>query len=173
MKAIRGIFAAVLLTASLAAQAGLVAGSKVVFDLDPADSPMPAEIKSGVDLTITNFLLDFNSDTNGDVFSWTSFKATAAGMSGNTSFVLSGLQFDDGSTLIGFEPISSELTVLSIATTATSLSVAFAPITLVGSSGTVFSGRYLTSASALAEPGALALSAIGVAGLALMRRRRR
>jgi multidrug transporter EmrE-like cation transporter len=94
-------------------------------------------------------------------------------MSGNTSFVLSGLQFDDGSTLIGFEPISSELTVLSIATTATSLSVAFAPITLVGSSGTVFSGRYLTSASALAEPGALALSAIGVAGLALMRRRRR
>jgi hypothetical protein len=173
MKAIRGIFTAVLLTASLAAQAGLVTGSKVVFDLDPADSPKPAEIKSGVDLTINNFLLDFNSDVNGDVFSWTALNAEAARMGGNTSFVLSGLQFDDGSTLIGFDLIASELTGLSIATTATSLSVAFTPVTWVGSSGTVFSGRYLTSAPTLAEPGALALSAIGVAGLALMRRRGR
>jgi multidrug transporter EmrE-like cation transporter len=173
MKAIRGFFAAALLAASVAAQAGLDTGSTVVFDLDAVNPPWSVEIKTGVDLTIGKFLLDFDTGANGDVFSWTSSGAAVASMGGNTSFVLSGLHFDDGSTLTGFELISSELTDLSISTTTTSLSVAFAPVNSVGSSGTVFSGRYLTSAAALAEPSALALAGIGVAGLALMRQRRR
>lgn len=171
MKTLQGLFAASLLAGSMAAQAGLVTGSTVVFDLNPNDSPRSAAIQAGSDMTIGAFSLDFNSGANGDVFNWTSFGR--AGMGGNSSFVLSGLQFADGLTLTGFDVISSELTGLTISTTASSLTVSFTPVSGAGESGVVFSGRYLTNATTVPEPSALALVGISLAGLALMRRRKR
>lgn len=171
MKTLQGLFAASLLAGSMVAQAGLVTGSTVVFDLNPNDGPRSAAIQAGSDMTIGAFSLDFNSGANGDVFNWAS--SGNAGLGGNSSFVLSGLQFDDGSTLTGFQVLSSELTGLVITTTASSLTVTFTPASVAGASGTVFSGRYLTTAATVPEPSALALVGISLAGLALMRRRKR
>lgn len=165
-----GLMAAGLLAGSMTAHAGLVAGSAVTFDLNPFDPPLTSSVEAGVDLIIGGFSIDFNAGPNGNIFNWTA--GFPASLGGNTSFVLSGLTFDDGSTLVGFDVQASDLSGLTISTTASSLTVSFAP--QIGASGTVLRGQYLTRASgnSVPEPGGLALVGLGLAGLAFTQRRK-
>ncbi|MBL8448037.1 MAG: PEP-CTERM sorting domain-containing protein [Zoogloeaceae bacterium] len=128
----------------------------------------PVVVGAGIDRAFGVFAFDFDAGPDGDIFQWTS---SASGFLGGTPFVpnIFDLDFNDGSTLVGFDLTSTLLSNLSFVVTPDSITFSHTSTGFVGP-GVVISGRFITTSTAVPEPTALTLVALGLAGFALNRR---
>ena len=96
-------------------------------------------VGAGIDDSFGVFSFDFDAGTGGDVFEWTS---SSSGFLGGIPFAPDqfDLDFDDGSTLIGFALTSTLLSGLSFVTTSDSIIFTHTSTGFIGP-GTVISGR--------------------------------
>lgn len=159
--------AAMLLSANLAS-AGLVTGDAVTLTFHPSEAASGGVVGAGNDFSFGNFGFDLNEGPDGDIFHFRSVPQSGA-FAGNPSFTVSGLLFEGGAPLLGFEVLEVNLSGFSFSTTATSITFSYtddyAPI------GTVIRGRYITTATAVPEPTSILLLGIGLALFAVCRRR--
>ncbi len=174
-KTLLGTLFAGMLAGATSANATLIVGSEVDVTFDPLIFGQTVTVADGVDIQLLNFQIDLNHGVGGDVLLWESLPA-AGHLAGATGMTLSGLQFAGSVTLTGFELIGTVLSGLTFATTPDSLTFNWTtePDAFVGP-GTVLTGRYLTGALTIPipEPGTLALTALGLAGIGFSRRKQR
>ena len=132
-------------------------------------------VGAGVDANyFSNQDLDFNSGVDGDIFSITSLgnycgMSTCAGSGDIVTFTLTSLDF--GEPLVGVNILTSigGATVTSL----TSDSVTFEWTEAAIPDGTYFTAQFITGPSPIPLPASMPLLAIGLAGLAALRSRRK
>ena len=157
--------AAMSICFAAASNAGIITGTSITLTFSPTGGTFVRTVVAGEDLGIGTFGFDFDHGIDDDIFDFQSEKAGSLG--GSTSFTLSGLLFDDGATLSGFNLFSTSLPDLVISTTATSVTFAYVAIDTIP--GTVLRGQYITTA--VPEPSPLGLLAAGLLGLFMQRKR--
>ncbi len=160
------LVAALMLVIPGYASAGLITGDSVIFQANPAVfGPQSAIVGTGTDLTVSNFLYDFNGGSGDDIFSWIS-SPLAGNLAGSTSITLSDMNFVGGASLTGFTLFSSVLSDLAWSTTADSITFSYSSSGFVGL-GLVLSGQY-----SVPEPDTLAILALGLLGLGAFGRKK-
>jgi hypothetical protein len=153
------------------ASASVLTGDTILFQVNPGVvSATPATVGAGDDLVFANFRFNLDAGGAGDQFSWSS-TPNAGALLNSTSIQISDLDFNDGSTLIGFDLFSTLLSGLVITTTSDSITFAYTTQEMVGP-GLVLSGRFLTSAT-VPLPGTAPLLLVGIALLAAQSSRRK
>ena len=171
--------AVALLALGAAAEAATLAGDTVSVNLSTGFlgdlGTQSVLVGAGVDATyFGNQDLDFDDGVDGDIFSITSLfnfcgMSTCAGSGDIVTFTLTSLDF--GVPLLGVNILTS--IGGAIVSSFTSDSVTFQWTEASIPQGTYFTAQFVTGPSPIPLPASLPLLAIGLAGLAALRSRRK
>lgn len=172
--------AVALLALGAAAQAATLAGDTVSVNLSTGfggdfGTLSPVLVGAGVDANyFGNQDLDFNDGVDGDIFSITSLgsfcgMSTCEGSGDIVTFTLTSLDF--GGALLGVNILTSIGGAIVSSFTADSVTFQWTEATI--SAGTYFTAQFVTGPSPIPLPASLPLLAIGLAGLAALRSRRK
>ncbi|MCP4767667.1 MAG: VPLPA-CTERM sorting domain-containing protein [Gammaproteobacteria bacterium] len=154
------------------ANAATLTGDQVTVDLLPTAGDFTSSpIGAGFDLSVGVFRFDFNGGVDGDEFL---FEDNGGFFSNSNSILLSTLDFDDGSDLLGFDLISTSLSNLTFSFTANSLTFNFDLVPGSGpNNGPAIHGRFITDVSPVPVPAAVWLFGTALLGFVGMSRRRK
>lgn len=146
---------ALLGTSAVQATPAVLTGDTIVFDSSSV------AVGPGIDDAIGAFSFDFDAGIDGDEFEWVS--SSSAFLGGFTPDMFD-LDFNDGSTLVDFVVISTLLTDLTTTIGSDSILFSFSSTGFIGP-GTVLSGRFVTSSSAVSVPATLSIVLVGLFGV--------
>lgn len=170
-KQITSLCLGVALCLPFLASAGVITGSNVSVTFNPGNIVLNGTVGTGNDIVIGQFLFDINDGIDNDIFNWDSLPQAGA-LVGTNTFTLSGLLFDGGEELAGFNVLGTVLTGLTTSFTSNSLTINYTNVGFVGP-GEVLRGQYVTRApNGVPAPGTLALLAAALPVIAFRRRRR-
>ncbi len=167
-KLIALVFLTLMNTVSSAA---VLTGDSIDFTVAPAGifSTPPVVVGAGDDLVSIFYHFDFDAGPAGDQFLWSSIPS-AGNLAGSNAITLSDLDFNDGSSLIGFDLFSTLLSGLTISVMPDSITFSHTSTDMVGP-GTVLSGRFITTSTHQIPTPATAPLVLLAAGIALWRAR--
>jgi hypothetical protein len=121
-KQITSLCLGVALCLPILASAGVITGSSVSLTFNPGNIVFNGTVGTGDDIVINNFRFDIDDGSDNDIFNWDSLPE-AGTVAGKNSITLSGLQFDGGEELAGFNVLGTILAGLTTSFTSNSLTI--------------------------------------------------